>query len=375
MLDKPPGENDTRAMPIQNAVDAVTSADPFPWYRELRESRPLFYDPALGLWVATSHAVVAQALAHPQLRVRPPGEPVPQALLGTAAGEVFSQLVRMTDGDFHARHKPAVEQAAQQWSLGDVGRAAEAAVAGLASVRDPNEWMALLPVRTMALLLGVAGAQLHDTCRWVLQFVASIAPGASQPAVQAGAQAASQLMAQGRAQGLEGAWAANRIALMQQSVDATAALIGHTVLMARREPGLADAAHASAQAMRAFVAEVERYCAPTQNTRRFAAQDLVLAGQAIGAGQGVLVVLAAANRDPALNAEPERFDPSRTQRRSMGFGAGRHACPGAAIAIEIVASALISIGAGARLDAVFQAQAGYRPLGNIRSPRFVFQAS
>jgi cytochrome P450 len=122
--------------------------------------------------------------------------------------------------------------------------------------------------------------------------------------------------------------------------------------------------------MRAFVAEVERWCAPTQNTRRFAAQDLELAGQRIAAGQGVLVVLASANRDSALNADPERFDPQRPQPRSMGFGDGRHACPGAAIAIEIVATQQANMRAGCLFDWMRRPQAGFRPLANIRSPLF-----
>jgi cytochrome P450 len=370
MLDKRAGQNDTLGMPIKNAVEAVTSTDPHPYYRELRERRPLFFDESLNLWVATSHAVVSEALAHPQLRVRPPTEPVPKALMGTAAGEVFAQLVRMTDGDFHAQHKPAVEQRARRWSLADVAQAAQAATADLSAVQDPNQLMALLPVQTMARLLGVPGSQLGDTCRWVLQFVACIAPGASAQAVEEGAQAAAHLMAQGSALGLDSVQAANRIAFMQQAPDATAALMGHTALMLASGPALAATARASLDAMRGFVAEVERYCAPTQNTRRFAAQDLALAGHTIRQGQGVLVVLAAANRDPALNPGPDRFDPARANRRSMGFGASRHACPGAAIAIEIVATASLFIGAAGRFDSLFRELAGYRPLGNIRSPLF-----
>jgi cytochrome P450 len=177
-------------------------------------------------------------------------------------------------------------------------------------------------------------------------------------------------MAQGEVLGLDSVQAANRIAFMQQAPDATAALMGHAVLMLKQDPSLAAAARESPDAMRAFVAEVERFGAPTQNTRRFAAQDLELAGHAIAAGQGVLVVLAAANRDPSLNAEPDRFEPARANRRSMGFGASRHACPGAAIAIEIVAAASLSIGAGGRFDSYFKRHTGYRPLGNIRSPLF-----
>ncbi|RYF41951.1 MAG: cytochrome P450 [Comamonadaceae bacterium] len=370
LLDKPQVRKDTCRMPPKHAIEAVTHPDPYPYYRSLRTQRPLFFDEALGLWVASGHAAVSAAFAHPQLLVRPPAEPVPAALLDTSAGEVFALLVRMTDGAFHAAHKPAVEEGAKRWTLAEVARASEAATRDLRERCDANGFMAQLPVRTMARLLQVPQPELEDTCRSVQQFVACIAPGAPAQAVSEGAQAAAALMAQGRALGLAAAQAANRIALMQQSLDATAALLGHTALMLRAEPVQAEASHVSLEAMRAFVAEVERYCAPTQNTRRFAGEALTLAGHEIAAGQGVLLVLASANHDAELNPEPDRFDAQRSASRSMGFGEGRHGCPGALIAIEIVASCVRQLCTEGRFDSFFGAQAGFRPLGNIRAPLF-----
>ena len=90
-----------------NPIAAVTHACPYPYYRQLREQRPLYFDEGLKLWVASSHAVIDEAFRGVALRVRPPAAPVPHALLGSAAGEVFAQLVRMNDGAFHAAHKPA----------------------------------------------------------------------------------------------------------------------------------------------------------------------------------------------------------------------------------------------------------------------------
>lgn len=354
-----------------NAIQAVTSTDPFPYYRSLRKAQPLFFDESLGLWVASSHAVIREAFGHPSLRVRPPAEPVPKALLGTAAGEVFAQLVRMTDGAFHAAHKPAVEQAARRWALADVARASQEAVGDLRPRLAVNELLGALPVQAMARLLGVPEAVLDDTGRWVQHFVQGIAPGASAQEVSQAAAAAQALMAQGAALGLAPVQAANRIAFMQQSLDATAGLLGHSALMLADAPQLAAKADQSLDAMRAFVAEVERYCAPIQNTRRFAAEPLVLAGQSIATGQGVLLVLASANRDPALNPQqPDQFDMARVQGRSLGFGAGPHACPGAAIAIEITASAIYWLRTQGRWEGLFGALAGWRPLANARIPVF-----
>ncbi|MDP2379519.1 MAG: cytochrome P450, partial [Pseudohongiella sp.] len=55
------------------------------------------------------------------------------------------------------------------------------------------------------------------------------------------------------------------------------------------------------------------------------------------------LLLASGNRDEALNLQPDDFDPQRSGGRSLGFGDGAHACPGAAIAIEIVAACAVWI--------------------------------
>ncbi len=362
--------HETVAAQPAHAIAAVTHPDPYFYYRQLREERPLYFDAGLQLWVASSQGVIAEALGHPALNVRPPGEPVPAALQGTVAGEVFARLVRMTDGAFHAAHKPAVERAVRRWSLADVARASETVAAELRPRMGANALLSNLPVQTMVRLLAVPACDRDSTCRNVQAFVHGIAPGASEAAVALASEAAQALMAQGQLEGLDAVQAANRIALMQQSLDATAGLLGHSVLMLARHPELAEAAGNSPQAMREFVAEVERHQAPIQNTRRFAAQALWLAGQQIETGQGVLLVLASGNRDETLNAQPDDFDPQRARRRSLGFGAGVHACPGAAIAIETVAACARWMWAAGRFDSYFGRQTGFRPLGNARIPVF-----
>lgn len=356
--------------PPRNALEAATHSDPWPYYRSLREGQPLFFDSGLGLWVASSHAAADAALRHPALRVRPPGEAVPKALQDGAAGQVFAQLVRMTDGDFHAAHKPAVEVAARRWQLADVARAAEDAAQDLLPRLAVNDFVAALPVHTMARLLEVPDSERDTTCRWAAQFTQGIAPGAGAQAVVLAHQAAAALMAQSQALGLPPVQAANRIAFMQQSIDATGGLLGHVVLRLVQDPVHAARADASPAAMRVFVREVERWAAPIQNTRRFAAEPLTLLGHNIAAGQGMLLLLASANRDAAFNPQPDQFDMDRTQPRSMGFGAGAHGCPGATIAIEIVAACAVWMRAAGRFDTYFGRTDGFRPLSNARIPVF-----
>ncbi|WP_433871574.1 cytochrome P450 [Saccharopolyspora sp. CA-218241] len=72
---------------------------------------------------------------------------------------------------------------------------------------------------------------------------------------------------------------------------------------------------------------------------RWARADVELAGLRIAAGDMVLVRLEAANRDPAVFDEPDRFDPTRRPRPHVRFGYGPHRCIGAAVArMELVAA-------------------------------------
>ncbi len=352
-----------------HAIDAVTHADPYRYYRHLRERQPLYFEPAIRLWVASGYAVVLEALRSPALRVRPPDEPVPEALLGTPAGAVFTRLVRMNDGAFHAAHRPRVEQSARRFTMTDVAEAARETLRELLPASDPNGFLTALPVRTLARLLGVPPAEREDTARWVHEFTQGIAAGAPAEAIECAHEAARQLMAQGEREGLDPVLSANRVALMQQSLDATAGLLGNTLCLLLQRPGL-ETHLGSAKAARALVLEVARWDAPVQNTRRFAAEDTVLAGEPIGRGDGVLLVLASANRDESSNPRAEEFEWDRPERRSLTFGAGGHVCPGVAIAIEIVAIAAAALRADGTCDRGFRPTGAYRPLPNARIPVF-----
>ena len=70
----------------------------------------------------------------------------------------------------------------------------------------------------------------------------------------------------------------------------------------------------------------------SHSTGRYATQDVDLAGVTIPAGDLVLVNLAAVNRDPTLNEDPQRFDVTRESPRHHAFGRGRHLCLGAPLA-------------------------------------------
>jgi cytochrome P450 len=90
----------------------------------------------------------------------------------------------------------------------------------------------------------------------------------------------------------------------------------------RRDPSLGPSA----------VEELLRYDGPVHVTGRIATEDLELAGTPIAKGEEVVVVLAAANRDPAVFPDPDRLDLGRRDNRHLTFSAGTHYCLGAALA-------------------------------------------
>ena len=81
------------------------------------------------------------------------------------------------------------------------------------------------------------------------------------------------------------------------------------------------------------VEELLRYDGPVElATWRFATQPVTIGGQFIGTGDPVLVVLAAADRDPARFADPDTLDLARRDNQHLGYGHGIHYCLGAPLA-------------------------------------------
>jgi cytochrome P450 len=81
------------------------------------------------------------------------------------------------------------------------------------------------------------------------------------------------------------------------------------------------------------VEEIVRWATPVIHFRRTAAQDTVLGGQEIEAGQKVVLWYCSANRDDEKFVDPYRFDIRRSPNEQVGFGAGGpHFCLGANLA-------------------------------------------
>ncbi|CAO5179570.1 Pentalenic acid synthase [Frankia sp. AiPs1] len=77
-----------------------------------------------------------------------------------------------------------------------------------------------------------------------------------------------------------------------------------------------------------IVDELLRHLSIADGAARFATRDVEVAGQAIREGDGIIVAIAAMNRDAAIFGEPDTFDPHRSARRHVAFGYGIHQCLG-----------------------------------------------
>ena len=110
-------------------------------------------------------------------------------------------------------------------------------------------------------------------------------------------------------------------------------LIGNGVLALLQHPLQLALLLQQPERMGPALEEIVRYDGPLERaTMRFAAEEVELAGQTIHQGDAVSLVLAAANRDPAIFEEPDRFDITRQGNRHLGFGLGIHYCLGAPLA-------------------------------------------
>ena len=103
-----------------------------------------------------------------------------------------------------------------------------------------------------------------------------------------------------------------------------AALLRHPAELARlrTERGLVPTA----------VEELIRYDSPLQLFERTATADVEIGGVTVSTGQKIAALLGAANRDPAVFAEPDRLDVGRADNPHISFGAGIHYCLGAPLA-------------------------------------------
>jgi cytochrome P450 len=110
-------------------------------------------------------------------------------------------------------------------------------------------------------------------------------------------------------------------------------LFGNGLNLLFKYPDVAAGLHAKELAVDNFVEEVLRFDSPVQLIARVAREeDADIAGTPVPMGDWAVLMLGAANRDPARYTDPDRFDPERSSIQPVSLGAGIHHCLGAPLA-------------------------------------------
>lgn len=310
-------------------VAAVTHPNPYPYYEDLVSRTPLIQGPELGVWVASSAGVVTAVLRSEICQVRPKAQRVPRHLERTVSAHIFRNLARMNDGEPHRQLKAVVSSALGTLDPRLVTAQSDRWAELLINDLQPNrsllaltDFAFRLPVYVVASLLGVPADQLPAVAALVSDFMKNVGPGGhpvlgDTPAMElhtlfetmlkfgtCGPLLLALVQAATVSAGVNvETIIANAIGFIQQTQDATAGLIGNTLVTLANDAAVRERVLSEQELLVPCVHEVLRYDAPIQNTRRFVVETGEFWGQLMREGDVILVILAAANRDPAANSQ------------------------------------------------------------------------
>jgi cytochrome P450 len=344
-------------------------SDPYPFYRWLRETHPVYLDAAHGFWLLSRYDDVLQAFHNPRLLSERSDS---LAKLKEAGDEdlalVYQAVADMTlfcDPPKHTRLRGLMQKAFTPRALESMHTQIVALVDELLLPIEQtgcidliNNFAVKLPMLVISTVLGVPREQRAQFMQWVDDFntfTGKVNTSAEENDRTAHSMKAMFAFFKARIDDLrakpeanllsdlvlaeqqgdrlsEAELLANCVLLLAAGYETTAHLIGNGMhaLMQHRDqyqrlvnaPALATPA----------VEELLRYDSSVQFTGRMAAEDLVLHGQHIRAGEFVMLLTGSANRDPAHFINPDTLDLMRKNNKHIGFGHGIHFCLGAPLA-------------------------------------------
>ena len=133
--------------------------------------------------------------------------------------------------------------------------------------------------------------------------------------------------------------------LTSAGVETTGRLLGGTIVAMRREPSEWQKLLADRSKLAAAIEEGGRFESPVQYIGRRCTRDSVIGDQMISAGSNVLLMIGAANRDPRVYSNPNRFDIDRdfTKAVPLTYSFGPHLCLGIHLARREAQKALAAV--------------------------------
>ena len=360
----------TQLLPF-NPFDPAFRADPYPVYRKIAEAGPVTRTPG-GTVVVTGHREVTAALRDPLIGWGD-GQSVSEHFGRDPEGRPVRQFIFMDPPD-HTRLRSLVSKAFTARAVERLRpRAAEIAARLVADAGTSFDLMDAvahpLPALLLGELMGVPDENLDRFRAWSAAIGRGLDPDfvltRDQVAQRQGArelfnQYFTELAAQRRAEPADDLISAlvaveqegDRLTetelvttctlLISAGYALTVHLIGNSMLALLRNPDQLAWLRANPDRMAQAVEELIRYDSPAQVISRVVLQDTVIGDTPVRAGEALLLVLAAANRDPAAYDEPDRLDLARSSgTRHVGFGHGIHFCLGAPLA-RLAAQAALS---------------------------------
>jgi cytochrome P450 len=355
--------------------DPTIQLDPYEIYAEMRSDEPAYFNEVGGYWALTRFDDVWNAVHDPATYSSAQGIFVGRSDMDMT--EMFLPMLIMMDPPRHAKLRAIVSRAFTPRRMTDLEPAIRRLTAELlAPAMEEGSFdlidtlAAPLPTFVIADLLGVPRSDYENFRTWSDQLVSGD-PFSTDLAGTSLAGAASLyeyfagIIAERRAQPrpdlvtslieaeVDGEHLSDEellgfcLLLLVAGNETTTNLVSNAAVALAAHPEQCEALARHDLPMPGAVEEFLRYDSPIQGLARTLTRDVELHGRTMRTGQKVMLLFAAANRDPdEFGATAGQLDLRRPITRHLAFGHGIHYCLGASLA---------RLEAGAALDTLLSA--------------------
>ncbi len=332
-----------------NITLADLSGNVHPILRRLRASEPVSWLPVLKAWLVTRHDLAIEVMRNAKTyTVDHPG---------FSTAQVVGPSMLSLDGNEHRRHREPFESPFRRQAVEVRFSVPVAAHIGelLDGIVDKShaelrrDLAGPIAVKTMITALGLEDTPVSAVLGWydtIVEAVTRITIG--QPISPEGRAAFSALRnnllpslrsqpeasllaaVSGVAGNLtEDEIVSNAAILLFGGIETTEGMIANALYFLLTNPPVLSTVYDNPDLISAVVEESLRMEPAAPVIDRYAVRDVQLGSASIKAGDLVRVSLAGANRDPETFADPDRFDPTRSNLRShVTFAQGPHVCLG-----------------------------------------------
>ena len=337
--------------------------DPHPHYHQVRAEKPIWSIPEYDEFVFTRWSDCERILRDPSMSADPGRRRRAPDFFNFGEDMERPSSMLMMDPPDHTRLRKLVSKAFTPRTVEQLRPHVAELVSGMLDRLDPSGFDLIaglgypLPVTVICELLGIPAEDQHLFGPWSSDATRMLDGDISPEEVQRGVLAFMSLVnylngifeerrAHPRDDLLSALLAAEEegdrlseeelrstvVLLFVAGHETTTNLIGNGVTALLRQRDQWERLVADPSLAPGAVEECLRYDGPVHLTGRTATVDCEVAGQRVEAGQGLITLLAAANRDPERFPDPDRLDITRPDNHHLTFSHGIHYCLGAALA-------------------------------------------